>query len=706
MRAFNLVSGWKSPSSKHWRWIVRFLLFPFFVILLACLLHFREVRVDHLELNEIAGKYVLAQLGFEFPDVEATRLLKEESLRDIGRIYCFDDDQVLSAEKKIQKQLINKPEWRKELPGVTFEELLNASDAVRDVLMYVDIADARTVSKVNQFSEIKDDYQFLVFVPENLTGKIPTEVFKQVAEFNTPALEYMSHLYGEQSWTLIEDLTSQNAIRQIIKDTIPLKMTRVEAGSRIVNAGEKVTLRHLDMMKAMKRTLFNQQFRMTPMALLGSLGFAAILTFIGIAYFRTVHPHLLRSSSKMSLIGAVIVFSLSIAKLTEFLVINSSLSDFCRYPIFVLFASFTLSILLDKGVAMITSGFIAMVLAISLAMEYNHFLIINLSTAVISLFLIKTVRKRKEIFGVCGKIWLMTIPLLTAISFVENSSWFHLLADVATTFISVFVTGILVVAILPLIEAGFGIVTDMTLMETGDPSHPLLRRLSLEAPGTYQHSLGVATLAEEAAIAIGANGIFCRVAALYHDVGKLGQPHYFTENQFSGFNMHQLLTPLESAQLIIDHVTEGVKLAMQYELPEAVIDVIREHHGTGLVYYFYHAQMEQCRLRTNLVEEAQFRYPGPTPRSRESAIIMIADSVEAAFRSLDETTEKAVIELVDTIVIDKIRQHQLDSSYLTFQEIEVVKKALIRILVAISHGRVKYPEPQPAESWEEAILKL
>ncbi len=704
--AFNLVSVWKIPSSSHWGWIVRFLLFPLFVISLACLLHFREVRVDHLELNETAGKYVLAQVGFEFPDSEATRLLKEESLRDIGRIYCLDDNEVLSAEKRIQKQLIKKPEWREELPGVTFEELLNAGDVVRDALMEINIVDARTFSKTKQFPEISDDNHFLVYVPEALTGKIPSEIFKQIHLFNTPALEYMSRLYNEQSWTLVEDLTSQNAIRQVIKDSIPLKMTQVEAGSRIINAGEKVTFRHLDMMKALKKTLFNQQIRMTPMALLGSLGFAAILMFIGIAYFRTVHPQLIRSSSKMALIGAVIVFSLSIAKLTELLIINSSLADFCRYPIFVLFASLTLSILLDKGVAMIVSGFIAMVLAISLAMEYNHFLIINLSTGVISLFLVKTVRKRKEIFGICGKIWLMTIPLLSAASLVENASWFHLCADLATTFISIFVTGILVVAILPLIEAGFGIVTDMTLMETGDPSHPLLRRLSLEAPGTYQHSLGVATLAEEAAIAIGANGIFCRVAALYHDVGKLAQPHYFTENQFSGFNMHQLLTPLESAQLIIGHVTEGVKLATQHELPEPVIDVIREHHGTGLVYYFYHSQMEQCRLRADIVDESQFRYPGPTPHSRESAIIMIADSVEAAFRSLDETTEKAVIELVDTIVVDKIRQHQLDSSHLTFQDIEAVKKALIRILVATSHGRVKYPETQSAESWEEAVLKL
>jgi hypothetical protein len=198
--------------------------------------------------------------------------------------------------------------------------------------------------------------------------------------------------------------------------------------------------------------------------------------------------------------------------------------------------------------------------------------------------------------------------------------------------------------------------------------------LNLEAPGTYRHSLAVAALAEEAALAINANPIFCRVASLYHDIGKLSQPQYFTENQFCGFNMHQLLTPLESAQVIISHVSEGVKLAEQYELAPSLVDVIREHHGKGLVYYFYHAQIEQSRARAIMVEECRFRYPGPTPRSRECAIIMLADSIEAAFRSLEEVSEKAAVELVESIVADKIREHQLDTSRLTFDEIEGIKR--------------------------------
>ncbi len=172
--------------------------------------------------------------------------------------------------------------------------------------------------------------------------------------------------------------------------------------------------------------------------------------------------------------------------------------------------------------------------------------------------------------------------------------------------------------------------------------------------------------------------------------------------------MHQLLTPLESAQVIIAHVTEGVKLAAQYELPPSLIDVIREHHGNGLVYYFYHAQIEQSRAKAVMIEECRFRYPGPTPRSRECAIVMLADSIEAAYRSLDQVSEKAVVELVESIVGEKIREHQLDTSRLTFEEVEGIKKAMIRALISMAHSRVKYPEKPTSVTWkaEEVFVRL
>jgi len=228
-------------------------------------------------------------------------------------------------------------------------------------------------------------------------------------------------------------------------------------------------------------------------------------------------------------------------------------------------------------------------------------------------------------------------------------------------------------------------------MEYMDPNNELLRRLSLEAPGTYQHCLVVGNLAEAGARAIGANDLFCRAATLYHDIGKLFNPHYFTENQLGGFNIHQLLTPLESTHVIIAHVAEGEALAKKYRLPQGFIDIIREHHGTTLVYYFYCKQIEQMDGDTSKVNEKLFRYPGPKPHSKESAIIMIADTVEAASRSFDDVTEENLTQMVNKLVSEKAEEGQFDECQLTFEELGIVKKAVVKALLVTRHIRIKYP---------------
>lgn len=198
-------------------------------------------------------------------------------------------------------------------------------------------------------------------------------------------------------------------------------------------------------------------------------------------------------------------------------------------------------------------------------------------------------------------------------------------------------------------------------------------------------------LAEAAALAIGANGLFCRVATLYHDVGKMATSQYFTENQLGEVNIHQLLTPQESAQVIMAHVAEGVALAREAGLPEPIIDIIKEHHGTTLVYYFYRKQIEKMGGDKSKVDEREFRYAGPKPRTKESTIIMIADSFEAASRSLEKINEDTLTQLIERIVREKVDDGQLDQCLLTFEELSIVKKVLIKTLLAAGHSRIKYP---------------
>jgi putative nucleotidyltransferase with HDIG domain len=237
-------------------------------------------------------------------------------------------------------------------------------------------------------------------------------------------------------------------------------------------------------------------------------------------------------------------------------------------------------------------------------------------------------------------------------------------------------------------EKIFGLVSDVSLLELSDTNSKLLKELSNKAPGTFHHSLQVANLAEAAANEIGANAMLVRVGALYHDIGKMNNPTYFTENQITNVNPHDELMPVDSAFIIINHVIEGIELARKNNLPDRVIDFIRTHHGTTMVYYFYKKQQDLGE-EVNLED---FRYPGPTPFSRETAILMMSDSIEAASKSLKNPTFSMIEEFVDKIIAAQMQAGQFLNANITFKDIEAVKKVLKQKLTNIYHLRVEYPE--------------
>lgn len=263
-----------------------------------------------------------------------------------------------------------------------------------------------------------------------------------------------------------------------------------------------------------------------------------------------------------------------------------------------------------------------------------------------------------------------------------------------------FLTGFLVSGGLPFIENLFGVVTDISLLELSDVSHPLLQELVQRAPGTYSHSNGVATIAETAADAIGANGLLCRVGAYYHDVGKMLKPQYFVENMIAGqVSRHEALNPAMSALVIIGHVKDGVELAQQHNIPRPLIDFIEQHHGTTLVEYFFHAATKQAESKPDHrfeVQESTYRYPGPKPQSREAAVLMVADAVEGASRTLAEPTPKRIETLVHEIAMKRLLDGQFDECSLTLSELAIVEDSLTKSLIGIHHGRIKYPEQKTA----------
>lgn len=258
-------------------------------------------------------------------------------------------------------------------------------------------------------------------------------------------------------------------------------------------------------------------------------------------------------------------------------------------------------------------------------------------------------------------------------------------------FVNGFVAVSIVISTSKVFEYLFGVLTNFSLLELSDFNQPLLKRMVLEAPGTYHHTLIVSNLSEAASDAIGANALLTRVGAYYHDIGKMVKPEYFTENQMISGNKHDHLEPAMSRLVILNHVKEGIELAKKYKLNPHIVDFIPEHHGTGLVYYFYQKAITEAQ-QDEKIDEADYRYPGPKPQRKETAVVMLADSVEGAVRALEEPTPGRIEEVVRKVINNKFIDGQLDESGLTLKDIETICAAFIRVLCAMYHSRIKYPE--------------
>jgi putative nucleotidyltransferase with HDIG domain len=317
-----------------------------------------------------------------------------------------------------------------------------------------------------------------------------------------------------------------------------------------------------------------------------------------------------------------------------------------------------------------------------------EFLFLQTIAGMVTILTVSELYKRANLFISVGQITFVYILGYFAFFIIQEGNVELIQWDYFMYFI---LCGLLTLFSFPLIyiyEKMFGLVSDVSLLELSDTNSKLLKELSNKAPGTFHHSLNVANLAEAAANEIGANAMLTRVGALYHDIGKMVQPTYFTENQISSVNSHDDLDPKESAEIIIDHVINGIEIAKKNNIPDRIIDFIRTHHGTSLVYYFYNKESEKI----GEVNKADFSYPGPTPFSRETAILMMADSVEAASKSLKEPTSSKLDSFVENIVDNQLKQGQFLNANITLKEIQKIKKVLKKKLNNMYHLRVEYPQ--------------
>jgi putative nucleotidyltransferase with HDIG domain len=363
------------------------------------------------------------------------------------------------------------------------------------------------------------------------------------------------------------------------------------------------------------------------------------------------------------------------------------------------FTAMVLTLAYNPQFALMMTFALELALTVVLGTSVDHLLIDmgGMATAILSL---RHVRTRTQLVQIAATAGLAYFVTTLATGFLAGQTWSLMLTDAFRCFVWGSLAGFVLTGLLPVVERCFSFVTDISLLELADGSHPLLQELVRRAPGTYTHSMTVATLAEAAAESIGANPLLVRVGSYFHDVGKMLKPAYFIENQ-SGENRHDSLEPALSTLIIIGHVKDGLALALQYNLPRPIIDFIATHHGTTLVEYFYR---EAMRLRnegrvdlngSNPDLEACFRYPGPKPHSRELGIVMLADAVESTSRSLANPTPGSLRKLVHDLLMKRLLDGQFEESDLTLTELHEVEEALCKSLIALFHARIKYPDAEP-----------
>ncbi len=434
--------------------------------------------------------------------------------------------------------------------------------------------------------------------------------------------------------------------------------------------------------------------------LLTQLGRAVIVLLVTVglaAYTMSYQNRILQNPARALGLASLMLLMIALSRLVERMQYPLDLPpEFSTF--FIVVAAALLTIAYDQRFAFGASG--ALTILITLSSRGDLGLFLTFMTAMgITVFALKEIRTRGKLVGVGAMAGVGALLAATATGLIAGQEWRYLLARAASAGGVALFAGFIVQGILHYFERLFGVATSMTLLEWCDASRPLLRRLAQEAPGTYSHSLVLSQMVEEAGEAIGARGLLARVGALYHDIGKTQKAAYFVENQEARISRHDRLSPTMSLLIIVGHVKDGIELARAYGLPRILHQFIAEHHGTTIVRYFHHVASEAAAKNNKTkgrhdreVPESEFRYPGPRPQSKESAILMICDSCEGAVRALSEPTPGRIESTVHQVVMERLNDGQFDDCDITLRELKIVEQSLVKTLCAVHHGRIKYPK--------------
>ena len=537
---------------------------------------------------------------------------------------------------------------------------------------------------------------FIYLVKGNEASKVRVTDFYRVNEINDLVARVLEDnnlsIFINETQSLFFDLITPNVsfdnnLTQKARDEALSKLSytrgTVDQGRLIIAKGEVVEAENLKVLESLKAeyeselwTANNYYYILIGYTVLVALVLIMLFLFLK-KYRKTVYDNNVKVTFIFFNILLMVFITTMVIKYNDQLVFVVPL---CILPLI-------LKTFFDARLGLFVHVLAVLILGFVVPNSFEY-IFLQIITGIVTILTVSELYKRANLFVSVGQITLIYIIGYLAFHTIHEGD----LSDIEWYTLGLFLlNGMITLFVQPLIyiyEKVFGLVSDVSLLELSDTNSKLLKELSNKAPGTFHHSLQVANLAEAAANEIGANAMLVRVGALYHDIGKMNEPTFFTENQITNINPHDELSPRDSARIIIDHVIKGIEIARKNNIPDRIIDFIRSHHGTTLVYYFYKKQKD---LEGEVIEE-DFRYPGPLPFSRETAILMMADSVEAASKSLKDPTFLIIDEFVDKIISGQMKANQFLNADITFKEIETIKKIFKQKLINIYHLRVEYPE--------------
>lgn len=635
---------------------------------------------------------------FDFAILKSLEKLENERkvIRDNIKLY-FDFDSNISTEKR-QELIVNfNTKWNEKYANTPEFQSLKKINEQLCLSIFDSVMNVGIIELIPDIENKSGDFGIIVLKDQLAGEKELYELFTIQTAYNfiNSILNLSQGVDKVLLLSVLENSLKQNIVfNNVITESeitnslnnISLAHGMIQEGERIISKGELITSEKFQVLESLKIMYESRLGSSTKYfaILVGQIILITIIVVVLFAFLLFFIKDVFNENRKILLVLIQIILMVFITSLVvKYQIDYLYVVPICIIPI-ILRAFF------DTRIALFVH-IITIILIGFLVPNSFEFVYLQLIAGVVTIFSIVDLQRRSQFFITSLAIFITYILIYLGLTLIQEGS----LADIKLLYFALFAgSALLSLFSYPLIfifEKVFGLITDVTLMELSNTNTKLLRELSMKAPGTFQHSLQVSNMAEEAIYEIGGNNLLVRTGALYHDIGKMDNPLYFVENQTTGINPHEELTYEESARIIISHVIKGIEKAKKNKLPEQIIDFIRTHHGTRKAQYFYALEKKNA-VEGEIIDESIFTYHGPIPFSKETSVLMIADSVEAASRSLKNHDEEEINDLVDKIIDSQLYAGQFANSDITIKEIEKIKKIFKKMLLNIYHIRIEYPE--------------